>query len=29
MRRLIGQTPADVARAKAQLSFLYNTDHDA
>jgi hypothetical protein len=25
MRRLIGQTPANVARAKEQLSFLYNT----
>lgn len=25
MRRLIGQTPANVARATAQLSFLYNT----
>ena len=25
MRRLIGQTPAMVARAREQLSFLYNT----
>ncbi len=25
MRRLIGQTPANVARAREQLSFLYNT----
>jgi len=25
-KRLIGQTPADVARATPQLSFLYKTD---
>ena len=29
MRHLIGQTPANVARAKEQLSFLYNTTPSA
>jgi methylphosphotriester-DNA--protein-cysteine methyltransferase len=29
VRRLIGQTPAKIARADEQLSFLYNTTPSA